>query len=230
MVRENLHMMEVVTTKFNKRKYVQISRPLCILLLLLFVGCLVATGLLVYNFSSCSGASQVERPAVLCQNGGVELALTTETAPFETETGTTFQPTTTEVTRIAGDDDLDVRLPRSVVPHSYKLKLVPFLQEGNFTFHGDVEILVNVTSDTSNITLHAADLVIDRVSVTNVDGDTVSIRDVRLIKEKQFMVVDLDEEIVSERQYYVFVEFKGELNDLLQGFYRSSYREDNQTR
>lgn len=229
MVRENLVIMDVVTTKFNKRKHVQISKSLAILLILLFIGCLVATGLLVYNFSSCSGVSQVESPEILCQNG-VELPLTTEVVEIETESVTTPVPTTTEVAKTDSPEDSDVRLPTSIVPHSYKLKLIPFLQEGNFTFQGEVQILVNVTSTTSNITLHADELLIDSVSVTDAEGKSVSIIAARDIKRKQFLVIDLAEEIAAKNQYYVYLTFKGVLNDLLQGFYRSSYQENNETR
>lgn len=51
----------------------------------------------------------------------------------------------------------DVRLPRSVVPDSYQVRLVPHLwgENSNFTFSGQITIRVNVTSDTNNITLHA---------------------------------------------------------------------------
>lgn len=229
MVRENLVIMDVVTTKFNKRKHVQISKPLGIFLLLLFIGCLVATGLLVYSFSSCSDVPQEQSPAVLCQNG-VEPSSTTEGVEVKTESVSTVLPTTTEETKTDSPEDSDVRLPTSIVPHSYKLKLIPFLQEGNFTFQGDVQILVNVTSTTSNITLHADELLIDSVSVTDVEGKSVSIIAARDLRKKQFLVIDLAEEIVAQNQYYVYLSFKGVLNDLLQGFYRSSYQENNQTR
>jgi hypothetical protein len=51
----------------------------------------------------------------------------------------------------------DVRLPRSVVPDSYQVRLVPHLwgENSNFTFSGQITIRVNVTEDTDNVTLHA---------------------------------------------------------------------------
>ncbi|KAJ8959933.1 hypothetical protein NQ314_006136 [Rhamnusium bicolor] len=235
MVRENLVIMDGVTTKFGKRSLVQISKSLATFLLLLFVGCLVATGLLVYNFSSCSNIANVKETKIACEKTVAEDAVTTDRVEQVTEVAPTptvppTATTSTEKTKTDSDLDLDVRLPKSVIPHSYKLKLIPFLQEGNFTFHGEVKILVNVTENCSNITLHADDLFIDSVSVTDVNGNTVSIRDVRRDKKKQFLIVDLDEDVQSQSQYYVFIEFKGVLNDLLQGFYRSSYEEDNKTR
>ncbi|KAJ8960573.1 hypothetical protein NQ318_013862 [Aromia moschata] len=230
MVRENLVIMDSVTTKFAKRNLVQISKPLASFLLLLFVGCLVATGLLVYNFSSCSEAKKFEEKPT-CDRVPQEVPSTTEEAEPLTEViTTTTSPVASTSAKSAEDSDLDVRLPRAVLPQSYKLKLVPFLQEGNFTFNGEVEILVNVTQATNNITLHSDDLFIDTVSVTDSNRDTVSIRDVRGVKKKQFLIIDLDEDVHAGGQYYVFIKFKGVLNDLLQGFYRSSYEENNVTR
>ncbi|KAJ8921510.1 hypothetical protein NQ315_003128 [Exocentrus adspersus] len=227
MVRENLVVMEVVTTKFGKKKHFQISKPLGVFLLFLFLGCLIATGLLAHNLTSCpGGVAQTEKlSGALTENGASQT--TQNVLVDEIPTTTTNSPTTTEAEAKA---DTNVRLPRSVVPHSYKLRLIPFLQEGNFTFHGEVRILVNVTIPTNNITLHADDLFIHSVSVTDVGGNTVSIRDVRGVKQKQFLVIDLDEEVAAGNQYYVYITFKGVLNDLLQGFYRSSYQENNQTR
>ncbi|KAJ8982959.1 hypothetical protein NQ317_005276 [Molorchus minor] len=233
MLRENLTIMDQVTTKYPNRKLVQITRPLASFLLLLFVGCLVATGLLVYNFSSCSNVKSQQQKSS-CEQTSIGVSVTTEDihTPADVVT-TTLYPTTTIAdigTRTELDPDLDVRLPKSVVPHAYRLTLTPFLQTGNFTFHGKVEILVNVTETTNNITLHADDLFIDTVSVTDVNRQTVSIRDVRSVKSKQFLVIDLDEAIQADNQYYIFIVFKGVLNDLLQGFYRSSYEENNRTR
>jgi hypothetical protein len=61
---------------------------------------------------------------------------------------------------------LDVRLPRAVIPDSYNIKIIPFIFEGNFTFNGEVAVVVNVTETTSNITLHFNDIKIYEDTVT----------------------------------------------------------------
>jgi hypothetical protein len=50
------------------------------------------------------------------------------------------------------------RLPRWVLPRHYKLRLLPFIEEGNFTTEGQVEILLECMEPTKMIVLHIADI------------------------------------------------------------------------
>lgn len=54
----------------------------------------------------------------------------------------------------------DWRLPRWLLPRHYKLRLLPFLQDGNFTTNGHVEILLECMEPTQMIVLHLADITI----------------------------------------------------------------------
>nr|XP_027223193.1 uncharacterized protein LOC113815300 [Penaeus vannamei] len=60
--------------------------------------------------------------------------------------------TTTEASRSLGPVDLDVRLPRSIKPLHYVVKLQPFIN-GNFSIVGYMEVEMEVLEPTSNITL-----------------------------------------------------------------------------
>lgn len=62
----------------------------------------------------------------------------------------------------------DWRLPRSIKPHLYQVRLLPFLEPDNFTTEGRVEILTECFERTNRIVLHAADLTIlkDRIRVS----------------------------------------------------------------
>lgn len=53
----------------------------------------------------------------------------------------------------------DWRLPRTLLPRQYKLRLLPFL-EGNFTTSGYVEILLECMQDTQLVVLHMAEITI----------------------------------------------------------------------
>ena len=66
----------------------------------------------------------------------------------------------------------DVRLPSHLEPVNYKLDLVPFILPDNFTIRGYVEIEVVCRVSASNITLHAADLNIDKKTVEVVNTVT----------------------------------------------------------
>uniref|UniRef100_A0A182PTT0 Aminopeptidase N n=1 Tax=Anopheles epiroticus TaxID=199890 RepID=A0A182PTT0_9DIPT len=150
----------------------------------------------------------------------------------------------------------DLRLPRSIEPVAYDIRLVPWLVEDNFTFTGTVEILVNVLEDCNNVTLHVAALTIHDASVERVvpvrgqrnsaeDEPEVEeeVREGGVLKEevmeidrnltvasKQFYVLMLRTPLRQGDQYLVRLRYDGVLNDYLQGFYRSSYTANNETR
>lgn len=127
----------------------------------------------------------------------------------------------------------NVRLPKSIVPDRYEIKLIPFIMENNFTFRGEVKILLNVTEDTSNVTLHANDLEIEPESVRLMDlesGNAIGVRSLSNDSETQFFVTHAEEDLRMGRQYQIEMKFLGHLNDELQGFYRSSYTVGNTKR
>lgn len=128
---------------------------------------------------------------------------------------------------------LDLFLPRSVIPLQYDLKFIPFLDEGNFTYNGVAKIRVNVTENCRNVTLHAR--------VLKIDPETLNIWHVRekrnvglekqyIVEAKQFYVIEVEEELQAGELYEVNINFKGMLNDDLEGFYKSKYEVGNETR
>lgn len=62
-------------------------------------------------------------------------------------------------------DEDDLRLPTDVLPYIYSIQLLPFLDEGNFTTHGFIEIFVDCFNATQNITMNALELTIDEDSI-----------------------------------------------------------------
>ncbi|XP_035901975.1 aminopeptidase N [Anopheles stephensi] len=156
----------------------------------------------------------------------------------------------------------DLRLPRSIEPVAYDIRLIPWLVEDNFTFFGTVEILVNVLENCNNVTLHVAALNIHSASVERVplerrvtgkeihpgDSDTEAGNEVTVtddaetleemvetdhnitVASKQFYVLVLKTTLRQGDQYRVRITYEGVLNDYLQGFYRSSYTANNETR
>ncbi len=111
------------------------------------------------------------------------------------------------------------RLARTVVPRAYRIHLTPDLEA--FSFTGRVEIDVDVTEATSSVTLHALDL--DLGTARLVSGEhSVSSTAVRLDETYQTATLDFDGECPTGPAT-LEIEFTGVLNDLLVGFYRSSY-------
>ncbi|XP_056008322.1 putative aminopeptidase-2 isoform X2 [Ostrea edulis] len=129
----------------------------------------------------------------------------------------------------------DVRLPRSVLPELYTLELFPDLYQAdprNFTFSGNLTILVNCTENTSNITLHSNKITIDENSIVVKSllrgGNLFS--SLSRDDELMFSVFNLNSELVAGEQYELSLRFTGPLKDDLHGLYYSTYTSQNQTK
>ncbi|XP_034233896.1 aminopeptidase N-like isoform X2 [Thrips palmi] len=209
--REALTIMAESGPTFSKAGTLSVPRWAALLVAAVFVAILVATGLAVYSLTACP-APAATAPAA----GTADAAARGEDKAV---------------------DRIDVRLPRSVHPIAYEIRLLPFLQ-GNFSFRGEVAITMNVTEPTNNVTLHALDLAVDErsVSLTRQDGvgdgaasTGVPISGHRRDRRRQFHVIQTRMQL-QPGTYRVRIKFTGVLGDDLQGFYRSSYVEKNVTR
>ena len=112
------------------------------------------------------------------------------------------------------------RLPRSAVPVRYDVELAPDLAAA--TFEGRVEIHVDVVEPIEDLVLNAIEL---DVSEVRVDGSDVQWH---LEPDTERLVVSPVGGLQPGRVVLV-VSFSGVLNDMLRGFYRSTYRDDDGT-
>ena len=108
------------------------------------------------------------------------------------------------------------RLPRTVLPHRYKVSLAPQLEEASFT--GLVVIYANALQPTSEIVLNAIELDIHSVTVNGRDCPWELREDLeRLIISHNTTPGDVE----------IAIAFTGILNDKLRGFYRSTFVDEN---
>lgn len=116
------------------------------------------------------------------------------------------------------------RLPDSVIPVNYELKIQPFLNPTDFRFNGSVLILLHCRTPTNNIQLHANGLEIheQQVAIRSVANGS-QIRLVGLKLEKDLLTLKLDQNLKQNEDYTLFIPFKGILTTSLGGFYRSRY-------
>lgn len=135
--------------------------------------------------------------------------------------------------------DSDVRLPRSLKPLHYNLTIQPYLQEGNFSFDGRVQIHLKALEDCTNITLHAFELNITEGDIevrrwsnsSSPSHSTLQIGKHYFIESKHFLIIDLLEHLLANEEYLVDIRFHGLMQNYMQGFYHSSYRNHlNETR
>nr|CAH0105565.1 unnamed protein product [Daphnia galeata] len=126
------------------------------------------------------------------------------------------------------------RLPGDLLPSVYTLRLLPFLEEGNFTTDGHVTIFVDCVSDTKNIVLNSIDIDIHRTTITVLDLQTNSPMAIVGFEDLQSTVQKINiqtaDSLKSGNSYKISMGFTSILNDKLIGFYRSSYVEDGVTK
>ncbi|MBI4587683.1 MAG: M1 family peptidase, partial [Candidatus Rokubacteria bacterium] len=112
------------------------------------------------------------------------------------------------------------RLPKTVVPERYELRLEPDLEHG--TFAGEETVTVTVREPVTEAVLNAAELQIHRVSIRNAAG--VTREGVATLDEAAERARLAFPEPLAPGTWRLSVAFTGVLNDKLHGFYRSTYK------
>ncbi|XP_028263796.1 alanyl (membrane) aminopeptidase-like b isoform X2 [Parambassis ranga] len=145
----------------------------------------------------------------------------------------TFPPTTTELPPV-------MRLPKSLVPESYTIFFQPHLytriiEEVNvtspnqtFLFTGNSTVHFHCVQNTFSIYLHSRDLTVSDPLVRNEDTNE---RIRSIVKhhgdETDFLEVQLDDVLEAGGNYSLFLAFRGEISDYLEGLFLSTYVEGN---
>ena len=113
-----------------------------------------------------------------------------------------------------------VTLPPNVRPISYDITLEPDLEA--FTFLGAETIDVEVLEPTASVELNCIEIAIRSCRLTPEVGATVAPESTAFDEERETVVFEFDQEVPQGRASLA-IEFSGELNDKLRGFYRSRY-------
>src|ERR1700728_2756067 len=125
-----------------------------------------------------------------------------------------------------GAPDEPFRLPRTVAPRHYRLTLDVDLEEARFT--GSAEIDVDIEVPVDDVTLNAAELAIDRVSLELEDGDIVAAT-VSFNEESDRAVFSLERSAPAGRAV-LRCHFAGVFYDKLRGFYSSTFIDSDGTK
>lgn len=113
------------------------------------------------------------------------------------------------------------RLPTSVTPERYELRLAPDL--ASWTFTGMEVIAVAVHEPVQEIVLNAAELELQSVFLRSADGRSTP-GQARLDSDTEQAIVSFGGTVAPGR-YQLELHFSGVLNDKLHGFYRSTYKD-----
>jgi aminopeptidase N len=121
--------------------------------------------------------------------------------------------------------ETEYRLPITVLPSHYTIRLVPYFEDRNFTFDGEVEITVNATTDASDITLHYDDMyIIGSPTVVSLAGfQELEVVNTTYDNVTDFFKMELSETLRRGQEYLIRIKYVGILIDGEVGFYRTSY-------
>ncbi|XP_028812989.1 aminopeptidase N-like isoform X2 [Denticeps clupeoides] len=124
------------------------------------------------------------------------------------------------------------RLPDSLLPEYYNVTLWPRLhvdEHGMYIFTGNSTVVFRCVKETDLVLIHSNKLNFTTYSghhaiLSAVDGPSPpAIKTTWLQVRTQYLVVQLNGNLVPGKSYQLFTEFRGELADDLKGFYRSEY-------
>jgi puromycin-sensitive aminopeptidase len=118
-------------------------------------------------------------------------------------------------------EDKPYRLPTTVVPERYEIRLTPDLAAA--TFAGEEKISIQILKPVQQIVLNAAELEIQEASVTKPDGIRAK-GEVTLDAANEQATLSFPENLTPGR-WDLQIKFSGLLNDKLHGFYRSTYKD-----
>lgn len=115
------------------------------------------------------------------------------------------------------------RLPRHVIPVSYRIQLTPDLEKG--TFMGMEHVVVTVHEATKEITLHACDLTIQPHAYLTAGSTAIPKHSGEVVQDPEHSdrIRLVFPEKVEPGDWTLTLWFNGMLNDKLCGFYRSTY-------
>ena len=113
-----------------------------------------------------------------------------------------------------------VLLPTNVKPSKYEIALEPDFS--TFTFTGSETIKVEILSPTTSITLNSIEIAIQTCTIELSDGEKLAARSTLLNEEDETAKFQFGTQLPAG-EATLSIEFTGELNDKLRGFYRSSY-------
>ena len=113
-----------------------------------------------------------------------------------------------------------VLLPTNVKPIGYDITLEPDFS--TFTFKGSETINVDVLSPTTSITLNSIEIAIQSCTVTLSGGSEMAAQSISFDEDAESATFEFGDELPAG-EATLAIEFTGELNDKLRGFYRSTY-------
>lgn len=120
-------------------------------------------------------------------------------------------------------------LPTSAVPEHYAIDITPDFV--GFSFNGTVVTTIDIPKPTSTIVMHSKEIEFDSASLSYVGCPAPAITTVSVAFDTLAETVTLTFSApLAAGKAKLTIDYVGELNDRLNGFYRSTYDKDGETR
>ncbi|XP_017887572.1 puromycin-sensitive aminopeptidase isoform X2 [Ceratina calcarata] len=113
------------------------------------------------------------------------------------------------------------RLPIDVQPEHYNIVLSPNLK--TFVFDGKEDIHIDVNKSTDTVVLNSLDIDIKSAIFNGKDGNVIPTKKIDVCASEEIATLVFEENLPSGRSGHLTLEFVGEINDKMKGFYRSKY-------
>lgn len=111
---------------------------------------------------------------------------------------------------------------------AYRLKILPMLEEENFTTIGDVEIQFYCVIPTKHVRFHARNLLIEDLSVKEYSSNSLKlIKKYVATPEDDFIDVFLLQMLFAGQIYVLHIKYTTPLRQKAEGLFRSSYIDGN---
>ena len=125
-------------------------------------------------------------------------------------------------TAVAEPNTQSYRLPKTVIPSRYDIRLAPDLV--NFKFTGEVVAHVEVKQPVKQMLLNAIELEVHTAELSDAKGTKYGAK-ISYDEKEERLLLDFDKEIPTGN-FELKLTFTGTLNDKLRGFYRSTYKDE----
>ncbi|XP_069840540.1 aminopeptidase N-like [Dendropsophus ebraccatus] len=155
----------------------------------------------------------------------------TTTAPTTTTTSSVIPATTPPASKEIWDR---YRLPGHLIPQHYDIDLRPILtknSDGLYVFYGESKAHFTCNRATEYVIIHSKKLTYTQNPVlTDQDGNVIPIQRNFTVEKTEYLVLQVNEALLPLKRYILHTTYMGELADDLEGFYRSEYVENNETK
>ncbi|KAK5967675.1 Puromycin-sensitive aminopeptidase [Trichostrongylus colubriformis] len=144
-----------------------------------------------------------------------------------TETATFPKPTSFKTkmdTCAAPPKEKYERLPMFAVPEHYDIKIVPDMQ--TFAFTGTVALTIRILEPTDVLKIHMVSIKLDSVNLTLEDDRVLSKLNHTYDPKFNIATIELGD-MVLPQTVTLSLDYTGEINDKMRGFYRSTYKDEN---